>query len=69
MPIVSEQVKESLKQLDTCPRCQASWTEMEKSLNEGLDSDDCYLALIMIRNCDLCLIRFQDEYNKLKEGN
>jgi len=67
--VVTDKVRQSLKQQDTCPKCKASWVEMEKSLNEGMESDNCYLALLQIRNCDVCLIRFQDEYNRLKEGN
>ena len=67
--IISDKVKELLKQVDICPACGGNWKEMEKSLAEGFDSDNCYLALLLIRNCGNCMIKFQDEYTKLKGGN
>ena len=67
--IISDKVKELLKQVDICPACGGNWKEMEKSLAEGFDSDNCYLALLLIRNCPVCMGRFEDEYKWLKGGN
>ena len=64
--IVSQMVKESLKYQTECPDCKTSWLEMEKSLNEGMDSDNCYMALLMIRSCPVCKIRFAEEYRIYK---
>lgn len=49
-----------------CPECGASWDELECSLKEGIWSANCYLALIIIRNCKGCMGRFEDEYNRIK---
>ena len=68
MPIVRELVKQSLKHLDTCPKCKVSWRELEDSLHEGLYSGNCYIALLLIRNCDICMARFAKEYNIMKGG-
>lgn len=63
--IISPMVKESLKKQAECPVCKVSWTEIESSLNEPLDSPNWYIALTIIRNCDICRMRFQNEVNIL----
>ena len=67
--LITNRARIALKKLDICPDCGANWKELEKSLNEGIASDDCYLALLLIRNCKLCMARFEAEYNRLKGGN
>ena len=53
--LITDRARIALKQLDICPNCGANWKELEKSLNEGIASDDCYFALLLIRNCRLCM--------------
>ena len=63
---IRAEVRESLKQQDICPSCGTSWKELEDSLHEGLDSPNCYLALLIIRGCPTsCRVRFESEYNRL----
>ena len=56
-------LKESLKAQDICPVCGFNWVEAEKSLHEGIDSDNCLLAIFTIRSCEagVCQERFKDE--------
>lgn len=64
--VISERVRETLKAQVECPGCGVSWVELEDSLNEGMASPNCYVALLIIRNCHICLCRFQDEVQRLK---
>ena len=59
--IASSMVKEMLEHQDICPRCGASWLELEKSLNEPMDSPNWYIALTIVRNCEICMARFEIE--------
>ena len=58
----------SLKQQTVCPDCGANWTELEQSLKEDIDSENCWLALVIVRNCACCQLRFADEIIKLREA-
>ena len=62
MVIVSAMVKESLEKQPVCPKCKANWRKLEKSLA----SESNVLALWMLENCKVCMMRFSDEYNRLK---
>jgi len=66
--IISPMVKESLKKQAECPKCHVSWTEIESSLHEPLDSPNWYISLTIIRNCDVCRLRFHSEVNILTGG-
>ena len=60
--IISPMVRETLKQQDECPQCHVSWLTLEDSLNTSIDSPDWYIALSIIRNCDICMMRFAKEF-------
>jgi len=64
-PIISEKIKASLKLQTNCPKCGASWKELDDSLHESMDSPNWYLALLLLKNCRICALRFQDEYRHL----
>ena len=73
--LVSEKVRESLSQIDTCPGCGGDWYQMGKWLKEPLvwemwpsgvggtffRSQNHQKALDLIQKCTLCQIRFKEE--------
>lgn len=48
-----------------CPQCGASRTELEKSLNEGVTSENFWIAEKIIGNCKLCSVRFNGLLKKM----
>lgn len=64
--MIASDIEHSLEYQTECPKCGASYREMEKSLHEGVDSDNCYNALLILGNCRVCQLRFRSEIKQLK---
>lgn len=64
--MITSDIDHSLVFQTECPKCGASYTEMEKSLREGCFSDNYWNALIILTNCRVCQLRFWKEYLQLK---
>jgi len=63
-----QSLRATLDRQEICPKCGASWVEIENSLNEGVNSENFWTALHIIRNCEVCLIRFSTRIKRLQNG-
>ena len=59
--MITLELRASLKKQTLCPACNVSWTELEDSLHEPMASLNWYEALMIIRNCKACSLRFERE--------
>ncbi len=61
-------LKDSLKMQVICPECGYNWEQGADDLAKDINSEDCWLALFIIRNCPACSERFAVEIENLKGG-
>lgn len=49
----------SLEYRDRCPKCDTDWQALEGMLYEPIYSDNRQVALAIIKNCDVCQVKFR----------
>ncbi len=55
----------SLSYQNQCPKCGADWQTLEGMLYEPV-SDNREVALVIIRNCDVCRAKFKKQLGDKK---
>lgn len=57
------------KPLEECPACHAHWPTLNDSLQEPIESENWYLAMLIIRNCKYCGAAFAKIIKRLENDN